>query len=59
MIAMAGRAAAVVIRKKPGHPSPSAIQPEAAPRVRSGTAASEDSSAYCVAVKARLVRPER
>ena len=56
---MAGSAAAVVSRKKPGQPSASASQPELAPRVRSGTAAREESSAYCVAVKAREVRPER
>ena len=56
---MAGRAATVVSRKKGVQPSPSASQPAEAPTVRSGTAAREESSAYCVAVKARLVRLER
>ena len=59
MIPIAGSAAAVVRRKKADHPNPCASTPAEAPSVRSGTAASEDSSAYCVALKERFTSPDR
>ena len=52
-------AAAVVSTKNHDQPSDCASTPADAPSVRSGTAASDDSNAYCVALKLRFTRPER